>query len=70
MILKSEDRTHLHAAEGWLELGNLLEANEELDKITPALRAHPDVLAVRYNVFARGNKWDGCLAIAEALADR
>ena len=58
---------HLEAAESWLELGNYLEANAELDKITPLHRAHPDVLEVRYNVFAAGGKWDGCLAIAETL---
>jgi hypothetical protein len=38
------DIHHLRAAQGWLELGNHLEANEELEKIAPALRAHPSVL--------------------------
>jgi hypothetical protein len=28
------DRMHLNAAEGWLGLGNHVEANEELEKIT------------------------------------
>jgi len=28
------DVRHLEAAQGWLELGNHLEANEELEKIT------------------------------------
>jgi hypothetical protein len=31
------DDKHLEAAEGWLELGNHLEANEELDNIKPQL---------------------------------
>jgi predicted Zn-dependent protease len=53
-----------------LELGNYLEANEELENVTAALRAHPDVLELRYNVFALGDKWDGCLAIAETLTDQ
>lgn len=35
------DRRHLEAAEGWFELGNHLEANEELENITPQLRALP-----------------------------
>jgi len=29
------DNKHLEAAEGWLGLGNWLEANEELENITP-----------------------------------
>ena len=33
---------------GWVDLGNHLEANEELEKITASLRAHPDVLVVRW----------------------
>jgi hypothetical protein len=35
---------HLAAADGWLGLKNHLAANSELEKITPELRAHPDVL--------------------------
>jgi len=35
------DRHHLQAAEGWLELGNHLEANEEPEKITPQLAHDP-----------------------------
>jgi hypothetical protein len=29
------DQRHLEAAEGWVELGNYLEATEELEQITP-----------------------------------
>jgi hypothetical protein len=32
--LESPDSLHLHAAEGWLELGDHLSANAELDEIT------------------------------------
>jgi hypothetical protein len=42
--LEPPDSLHLEAAEGWLELGNHLEANEELENITPQMRVHPDVL--------------------------
>jgi hypothetical protein len=70
LSLSQADLQHIQAAQGWLELGNYLEANEELDNVTAALRAHPDVLELRYNVFALGDKWDGCLAIAETLTDQ
>jgi hypothetical protein len=45
--LEPPDSLHLQAAQGWLELGSHIEANEELEKIAPQLRAHPDVLKVR-----------------------
>ena len=42
--LEPPDSIHLQAAQGWLELGNHLEADKELDEIAPQLRTHPDVL--------------------------
>lgn len=45
------DQRYLDAAQGWLGLGDFLAANEELDNITPELRAHPVALAVRYEVY-------------------
>ena len=65
--LKPPDTFHLSAAIGWLGLGNHLEANEDLEKITPALRAHPDVLEVRYDIYARAKKWEACVDIGNAL---
>src|SRR5258706_13055014 len=63
----NSDVHHLRAAEGWVELGNHLEANEELEKITPELRAHPDVLALRWQIYAKAEKWNACLDIATAI---
>jgi len=48
--LPPPDQRHLEAAEGWLGLGDHLAANEELDSITPRLRAHPDPLKPRFEV--------------------
>lgn len=39
-----EDRMALQRAQGWLELHLPLEANEELEEIQPAVKAHPIVL--------------------------
>lgn len=61
------DTLHLQAAQGWLELGNYVEANEELEKITPQLRAHPMVLAVRWEIYAVAKKWEAALDIAAAI---
>ena len=61
------DSFHLESARGWLELGNHLEADKELDEITPLLRAHPDVLLVRCEVYFKAKKWECLLAVAETV---
>ena len=65
--LQPPDSHHLQAAIGWLELGNYTEANEELEKITPGLRSHPDVLSVRWQIYAKDGKWGTAAEIAHAL---
>ena len=67
--LQPPDSHFLRAALGWLELGNWREANEELERIAPALRAHPHVLLLRYEIYAKAGKWDGAAEIARALTD-
>jgi predicted Zn-dependent protease len=66
---KSPDERHLDAAEGWLGLGNVMEANAELNQITSALRRHPDFLAVRYKILAKAECWTECVVVAGAIAD-
>ncbi len=65
--LEPPDSIHLRAAEGWLELGDQIEANEELEKITPQLRVHPDVLELRWQIYAKEKKWEACVDIARAV---
>ena len=43
---------YLQAAEGWLELGNPTEAEEELKQLAPGFRAHPEVLKLRWEICA------------------
>jgi tetratricopeptide (TPR) repeat protein len=66
--LQPPDTLHLQAAQGWLELGNHIEADAELDNITGSLRAHPDVLKVRWEIYAAAKKWEAALDIAAAIA--
>jgi tetratricopeptide (TPR) repeat protein len=61
------DLHHLNAALGWLELGNHLEANEELENITPTLRSHPAVLELRWQIYAKVGNWVACLDLAAAM---
>ena len=65
--LEPPESFHVRAAQGWLELGNHTEANEELSKIAPEFRTHPDVLKVSWEVYAAGRKWEAALEVAAAL---
>ena len=65
--LQPPDSLHLQAAEGWIGLGDYAAANDELEQISAASRAHPDVLQLRWRIYANARKWDACLDIATAL---
>ena len=64
MKLGLNDQRQLDAAEGWLELGDWLQANEELEQITPAMRAHPFVLGIRWGIYAKAEKWELAAEVA------
>ena len=57
----------LAAAEGWLGLGNPVEAGADIDRIQPAFRGHPDVLQVRCRVCAALDKWPEAMIICRTL---
>ena len=61
---------HLEAAQGWLGLGDVLEANEELDQIALEFRAHPAVLWVRYQIYSKAKKWELATEIAATLTEQ
>lgn len=64
MKLDLDDQRQLDAAEGWLELGDWLQANEELELITPEMRSHPFVLRVRWGIYAKAKKWEMAAEVA------
>jgi tetratricopeptide (TPR) repeat protein len=66
--LEPPDSLHLQAAQGWIELGSHIEADAELENITPQLRAHPHVLMVRWTVFAAAQKWELSVEVARTIA--
>jgi len=65
--LEPPDSHHASAAIGWLELGNHVEAGEELARIGAPFLDHPDVLEVRWAVCAAGKSWEAALCAAELL---
>ena len=68
--LDQGDRIHLNAAEGWLGLGDLNSASDELDQISPEFRIHPDVLLMRCEIYSAAKKWDYVVSISETLVQQ
>jgi predicted Zn-dependent protease len=66
--LDMPDSFHLQAAEGWLGLGDVESATNELKEISPDKDTHPSVLAVRYQIFAQAKQWDTAVEVADDLA--
>src|SRR5665213_1667088 len=67
--LSLDDQRFLDAAEGWIGLGDYASANEELEQISPEMRAHPEVLLARWKIYARALKWETCIDIANAVIE-
>jgi tetratricopeptide (TPR) repeat protein len=67
--LEPPDRFHFLAAHGWLELGNPIEAEAELERIAPELRAHPDVLKTRWAVYSKAQNWAAAADIGQTLVE-
>lgn len=65
--LQPPDTHYLNAAEGWLALGCVPDAHEELKQISLEGRFHPSVLRVRWEVYARSGHWEFAHTIAQGL---
>ncbi len=70
MKLSKEDAAHLSAAEGWLDLGNWREANEELERIAPEHRVHPNVLETRCRVAEMAKAGEMVLTVSQVLTEQ
>ena len=67
MALEPQDLFCLRAAEGWLELGNPVEALAELEGLTPSSLEQPEVLHMRWQVLAAARRWEEALETAAKL---
>lgn len=65
--LEPPDSHVFSAACGWLELGNLREAEQELKNLSEASRRHPDVLEFLWAIHSRKDEWDDAARVAEEL---
>ena len=53
------DRHHARAADGWLELGDPVEAARELTALSEPARRHPDVLEICWRLHVVRRDWEG-----------
>jgi len=60
---------YLLAAQGWTELGNYPEAEAELRQLPAELCAHPQVLTVRYEIYAKTARWELAAEVAGILVE-
>jgi tetratricopeptide (TPR) repeat protein len=66
--LTSTGEQHLKAAQGWLELGNVVDASAELDNIEPQHWVHPDVMKLRLRIDMKAGRWESAAQLAESLS--
>jgi predicted Zn-dependent protease len=67
MKLEPPNTHYLNAAQGWLELGDVTEAGAELDQLAAELQKHPEVLEMRWQIYAKAHKWKRCIEVADEL---
>jgi tetratricopeptide (TPR) repeat protein len=68
MPLEPENQRLLVSAQGFLELGLPLEANEEIESMDAEVRHVPEVLAVRVGIYRKLEKWELMRVEAKKLA--
>ena len=68
-LLDPPDLHYLLAASGWLGLGNLTEAEAELNGIQAQYQGHPDVLELRWALCAERHDWVVALPIATRILE-
>ena len=64
----SPTRRHLEFAAGYLALGMISEASDELEAIEGGDRLRPEVMALRCDLYLEARQWDLLLAVARELA--
>ena len=63
-----ENERLLVAAQGFLELGLPLEANNEIESMSAEVRHLPEVLEVRVGIYRKMEKWELMQTVAKSLA--
>ena len=68
--MTDSDNTHLMFSQGWLELGDLASARQELENIEPAHRDHPDVLNIKWDISNQARTHQDAIDVARLLVQK
>lgn len=63
--LDSQVRHLVSAASGWMDLGCLTEAHEEIDRIPADQLEHPEVMEIRWDLAVAAESWETAFRIAQ-----
>ena len=66
----SDIHSILLATQGWLELGNYVEAYNEIEKLPHDQRTSPDVLKLRCRIYRQAKKWEYLSVLARSCYNR
>ena len=69
MPLEPENQRLLTAAQGFLELGLPLDANDEVESMDAEVRHVPEVLEVRVEIYRALKKWELMQTVAKKLTE-
>ena len=64
-----EDSLILEWARECLKTGRSLEAGIKLERISPELRSHPDVLKLRYEIYRHERRWHAAMDAIQAYSN-
>jgi len=65
--LPHPEHFHVQSALGWLELGSVTDARQEMKSVAEQYREHPDVLEMWWKIFAEEKDWPAALASSKRL---
>ncbi|MDB6131017.1 MAG: hypothetical protein JWM04_2124 [Verrucomicrobiales bacterium] len=63
------DLFHLRATEGWLGLGDVVSADEELSRVDGAFAVSVEVLVLRWQIAAHKKEWQTAADVARVLTE-
>ena len=63
----SDFQRHISAASGFLALGMLDDAANELEEIPPVLKRSPEVVAIRVEIYRAASKWEEMAMLSRQL---
>ena len=66
-VILPPDSFCISSAEGWIILGNPIEAIGELEQVSNPVKLRPEYLELKWRVYADTQAWDAALELSEGM---